>query len=105
MDEWGWVCGIVPPGRGEAFCRDRVHGSSSIVKSGAVSSHMDSRRSEPGLLHRLVLPPERLQQVGRAGIPVGPALRGEIRQRAGGVLVLGGVERTGYLLLARDAGR
>ena len=55
-------------------------------------------------LHRLGLPAEGLQEVGRAGLPVGEALRREVRQGRGRDLVLGDLERAEHRLLARHAG-
>src|SRR5438874_7660549 len=50
------------------------------------------------------IPPQRLRQVVGTDLPVGAALRAQIRQRRGGILVVGGVERTGWRLLERNAG-
>ena len=54
-------------------------------------------------LHRLGLSAEGLHEVGRAGLPVGEALRREVRQGRGRDVVLGGLERAQHRLLARHA--
>ena len=55
-------------------------------------------------LHRLGLSAEGLRQVGRTGFPVGQTLRGTVRPRRGGAVVLGGLERAEHRLLARHTG-
>ena len=54
-------------------------------------------------LHRLGLSADRLRQVGRAGVRVGPPLRREVRPGGSRELVVGGLERARHRLLARDA--
>ena len=56
-------------------------------------------------LHRLGLPAQGLREVGRAGLPVGPAFGRAIRQGRGRDVVLGGLERAEHPLLAGDARR
>ncbi len=66
-----------------------------------------SRTVHPPLAHRrwqgLVLSAQGLQQMGRTGAPVGTPLGAALRQDRGGKLVVGGMERARYLLLARHA--
>ena len=54
-------------------------------------------------LDRLGLPAEGLREVGRAGLPVGPALRRAVRPGRGRDVVLGGLERAEHPLLAGHA--
>ena len=56
-------------------------------------------------LHRMVFPSQGLRQMGRVGLPVGEAQRREVRKGPSGIMVLGSLERTRYLVLARNSRR
>ena len=62
-----------------------------------------NERADPAA--RAVVSAEGLREVGRAGLSMGEALRGEIRPGRGGEMVLGSLERTEHQLLARLARR
>src|SRR5579862_1336894 len=62
---------------------------------------MDSGRAQRTVQHRLDVSAEGLREVGGVGLPVGAAHSGEVWTGGSGIVVLGGVERAGYRLLAR----
>ena len=90
--------------RREAVRADRVHAEGAVHHAGALSAQMDADGEVRRDLHRLGVSAQGLRQVGRAGLPVGEALRGEVRARGSRAVVLGDLERGEHRLLARHAG-
>ena len=88
----------------EAAGADRLHAGGPLLASRALPPQLEARRQLQRHLHRLGLSAEGLRQVGGTGLPVGEALRAEVRQGGGGVVAVGGVERAQYRLLERHAG-
>ena len=90
--------------RRAALRADRLHAEGAVDQAGAVSAPVERRDAIRRDLHRLGLSAEGLREVGGTRLPVGEALRGEIRHGGSGDLVLGNLERAEHRLLARHAG-
>src|SRR6185295_10612349 len=92
--------------RSEAVRADRVHAEGAVDAPGALPARMAAWPEVRSDQRRLGLPAEGLRKVGRAHLPVGEALRGAVRARRGGAVVLGGVERGEWIgVLARESRR
>jgi hypothetical protein len=89
--------------RPQAVRADRLHAAGALGQAGAVPARVAPRPPVPGHLHGLGAPAEGLQEVGGARLPVGQALRLQVRQGRGRDVVLGGLERAEHRLLAGDA--
>ena len=63
----------------QALRPDRLHAQGAVDQARAVPAQVDARGEVRRDLHRLGLPAEGLREVGRAGLPVGEALRREVR--------------------------
>ena len=69
----------------------------------AVPAQVDARAPYDEIYTGWAYPPKDYDEVGRAGLPVGEALRREVRPGRGRDVVLGGLERAEHRLLARHA--
>ena len=96
----------LPRARRAAVRADRLHAArrcrpspSRISTSGRPGAKYDE------IFTGWAYPPKDYDEVGRAGLPVGEALRRAVRPRGSRDVVLGGVERAEHRLLARHAAR
>src|SRR5262249_22551888 len=85
--------------------RARLHARSAFEPTETIPAFLETgRKREP--LHRVVVSTARLCEVERIDLPDRQTRRREVRPARGGdYVVVGGVERAGYRLLARHAGR
>ena len=71
----------LPRARRAALRRDRLHAQGAVDEARAVPARVEAGPALRRHLHRLGLSAEGLRQVGRARLPVGEALRREVRPR------------------------
>src|SRR5260370_29001689 len=88
----------------EAAGADRIHAGSAVRETAAVPAPLEAGRQVQRHLHGMGASSEGFREMGRAGLPMGAALRAEVWESGSGVLAVGGVERAGWRILARHAG-
>ena len=84
----------------QAVRPDRLHARGALHPAAALPAPLDAGRQGRRISTGWAYPPKDYAQVGRAGPPVGAALRRAVRPGRGRDVVLGGLERAEHRLLA-----
>src|SRR6187399_1023359 len=82
----------LPRPRSATVCADWFHAASAFHPTRAIPTRVEARIEIRQYFHWMGLSSEKLRKMGGAGLPMGEALRGEIRRSGSGAVVLGSLE-------------